>query len=264
MSAGYTLGVDALRDALGRRIVPVLVVICVLSIMALDSCTSCAPAQIEVNGVPQTLEGLPGGMSLLTLVVLGLWVIVLAGILSADHLRNTLEEGYASLALSRPVSRTSYAFARLAGALGVALGVGALLLVAASYLVAVRAGLPLTPVLGSSLACILGAVTVGALSMTLSLHLPRLPSVLLVFAAVGVIALANLLGATRVDPGGWLSAIDQWGPPLAAGLAAPLQDWLPADYTRLDSGPLFLRLLFWSAIALFQLGFEFRRLEIRG
>ena len=30
MSAGYTLGVDALRDALGRRIVPVLVVISVI------------------------------------------------------------------------------------------------------------------------------------------------------------------------------------------------------------------------------------------
>jgi len=264
MSVGYTLAVDALRDALGRRIVPVLVVICILSIMTLDSCTSCAPPQIEVNGAPQTLEGLPGGMGLITVVVLGLWVIILAGVLSADHLRNTLEEGYASLALARPVSRTSYAFARLAGSLGVALGVGALLLCAASYLVAARAGLPLGPVLGCALACVLGAITVGALSMTLSLHLPRLPSVLLVFASVGVITLANVLGATRVDPGGWLSAIDHWGPPLAAGLAAPLQDWLPPGYTQLESGPLFLRLLLWSAIALFQLGFEFRRLEIRG
>ena len=47
-------------------------------------------------------------------------------------------------------------------------------------------------------------------------------------------------------------------------LAAPLQAWLPPEYAKLDTGPLLLRALAWSAIALFQLGVEFRRLEIRG
>lgn len=264
MNAWRALGVDALRDALQRRVVPVLVALCVLSLLAIDSCTSCAPAQIQINGVPQQLEGLPGGMGLLTLVVLGLWVISLAGILCADHLRNTLEEGYATLALARPVGRSSYAFARLAGALGVALSVGAVLLAAASYLIGARAGLPLPPVLGTALACALGALTLGALSMCLSLHLPRLPTVMLVFAAVGLVTISNLVGVTQFDSGGWLSAIDRFGPPLAAGLAAPLQVWLPPEYARLDTGSLLLRLLAWSAIALFQLGLEFRRLEIRG
>ena len=264
MKAWRVLSLDALRDALQRRIVPVLVAICVLSLLAIDSCTSCAPAQIDVNGVPQQLEGLPGGMGLLTLVVLCLWVITLAGILCADHLRSTLEEGYAALALARPVSRSSYAFARLAGALGVALSVGALLLAAAGYLIAARAGLPLPPIWGTALACVLGALTLGAFSMCLSLHLPRLPTVMLVFAAVAVISVANLLGVTRFDSGGWLSAIDRFGPPLATSLAAPLQAWLPPEYAKLDTGPLLLRALAWSAIALFQLGVEFRRLEIRG
>ena len=264
MNAWRALSLDALRDAMRRRIVPVLVAVCILSLLAVDGCTSCAPAQIEVNGVPQQLDGLPGGMGMLTLVVLGLWVITLAGILCADHLRNTLEEGYATLALSRPVSRTSYAFARLAGALGVALSVGAVLMAAASYLIGLRTGLPLSPVLVSALACTLGAITLGAFSMCLSLHLPRLATVLLVFAAIGTISLSNLLGVTQYGSGGWLSAIDRIGPPLATSLAAPLQAWLPPEWTRLETGPLLLRLLVWSAIALFQLGIEFRRMEIRG
>ena len=61
-----------------------------------------------------------------------------------------------------------------------------------------------------------------------------------------------------------MSAIDRIGPPLATSLAAPLQAWLPPEWTRLETGPLLLRLLVWSAIALFQLGIEFRRMEIRG
>ena len=118
--------------------------------------------------------------------------------------------------------------------------------------------------LGTALACVLGSLTLGAFSMCLSLYLPRLPTTMLIFAAVGVISFANLLGLTQVGSGGWLSSIDRYGPPLATSLAAPLQSWLPPGYVTLETESLLLRMLAWSAIALFQLGFEFRRLEIRG
>ena len=137
-------------------------------------------------------------------------------------------------------------------------------LAAASYLIAARVGLPISPVLGTALACALGALTLGAFSMCLSLYLPRLPTMMLSFAAVGVITFANLLGVTHYDSGGWLAAINHYGPPLATSLAAPLQSWLPPEYVKLETNSLLLRMLLWSAIALFQLRLEFRRMEIRG
>ena len=82
MSAFGPLVLEAIRDAVRRRIVAVIVVVCVLSVMMLDSCTACSTGEVMVNGELRQVASLQGGLGALTIVVLGLWIVVLAGVLT--------------------------------------------------------------------------------------------------------------------------------------------------------------------------------------
>jgi len=263
MNAFAWLAREALADALRRRIAAAVVVAALVSVAMLESCTGCTPS-ITTNGEVHELSELAGPAGLGTFVVIGLWLIALAGVLAADHLRSTLEDGSALLSLARPISRESFALARLAGVLGLAWGAGLVVLGAAAGLLAVRSGLPLLPALLAGLACALGCVAVSALAMTASLALPRAATLLFVLFGVWLTGFANGVGAFGVA-GGWLGTLDRVGPPLASSMALALAPWLgPEVGIAGDPVRVFARLAVWAIAAVLALAYAFRRVELRG
>jgi ABC-type transport system involved in multi-copper enzyme maturation permease subunit len=253
---------EALLDGVRRRIVPVIAVLSVLSLFVIDSCTACGSGSFTVNGQTLDVPTVAGWSGLVIFVVLALWTMVLAGILASDHLVQTFSDGSAVLTLARPVGRDTFALARLAGALAIALAMGAVLLSATALLMHVRAGVPLGAAAWGSLACAAGALTVAALAMTVSLFLPQIATVLLVLAAVGLVAFANLLALFGAELGGVGGAIDRYGPPLCTAIAISLAPWVESAAGEGDAGELALRLAVWTGAAVGLLVLAFRRSEI--
>ena len=258
------LFVEAVRDAVRRRIVAGIAVVCVISVMMLDRCTGCGAGELVVNGEARPIASLAGGVGVATLLVLGLWVVALAGVLGADHLSQTLDDGSARMALARPVSRGAFALARLGGVLAIALAAALVMLGAAGFLLATRSELPAAPALAAGGACALSCVVAASLAMAASLALPRAATVLLVFSAVATVAIANAasLATPGMPPPGWLGAIDRFGPPFATAMLAPLSAWLPQITLTVDPLATFLRLLAWSAAGVAALWAAFRRIEL--
>jgi ABC-type transport system involved in multi-copper enzyme maturation permease subunit len=262
MSAFAWLAREALADAFRRRIAFAVAAAALLSVAILDSCTSCAPS-VTVNGEVRELSQLAGPAGVGSFVVLGLWLITLAGVLASDHLASTLEDGSALLSLARPVSRDAFALARLAGVLGLALGAGLVVLGAATALLASRSGLPPLPALAAGAACGLGCVAVAALAMTASLALPRAATLLLVLGLVWLTAVANGI-ALFASLRGWLGALDRYGPPLASSMVLTLAPWVDGVSLAGDPVQVLARLAAWALAALLLLAFAFRRVELRG
>jgi ABC-type transport system involved in multi-copper enzyme maturation permease subunit len=260
MRSFWLLTREALGDAFRRRIVGGVAIAALLSIAMLESCTGCTPS-IHVNGEVRELAELRGAFGFTTFLVLGLWSIALAGVLASDHLRAALDDGSATLSLARPISRDTFALARLAGVMGVTVGAGGLVLGAAALLLASRSGLPIAPAVVAAGACLLGALTVAALAMAASLALPRVATVLLVLGGIGLVALANGV-APFAENAGWLGAIDAFGPPLASTLALALAPWLEALRIPGDGVRITARLVAWAIGATLALVFAFRRVEL--
>ena len=256
------LAAEAVQDAVRRRIVAVIAVVSLLSLLLVDSCTSCGSGSVTINGRAADLSSIAGWTGALSFVVLGLWGVVLAGVLASEHLAQTLADGSATLCLARPVGRGSFALARLVGVLAIALGTGALLLGGTAGLVHARSGLALAPAASAGLACALGMVSVGSLAMLASLYLARTATVLLVFALTGVIATANAFSLAGRELAGFLGAVDRFGPPLASALALGVSDWIPQLTLRADPLEVSLRLLGWAVAGVALLWVAFRRLEI--
>lgn len=262
MSAFLWLAREALADALRRRIAFAVAVAALASVAMLDTCTSCT-APIRVEGELRELTDLAGPAGLATFVALGLWVIVLAGVIASDHLRTTLEDGSAVMALARPVSREAFALARLAGVLGLSLGAGVVVLGSAAALLAARSGLAVLPAAIAGGACALGCVTVASLAMAASLVLPRAATLLIVLGGVWLVALANGLGAFA-QLGGWLGWIDRAGPPLGSAMAIALAPWLEGATLAGDPVNVWARLGAWAIGAVVILAYGFRGVEVRG
>lgn len=259
-----SLAREALADALRRRIALAVGFAALLSVAMLESCTSCT-SSMTVNGEARDVsEVVRGATGLGTFVMIGLWMIALAGLLAADHLRSTLEDGSALLSLARPISRDSFALARLAGVLCLTYVAAAVVLGAAAWLLAARSGLPLGPALIAGGACALGCVAVGALAMTASLALPRPATLVLVLGVIFLIAIANSVGIFG-EASGWLRAIDQVGPPLGSSIALALAPWLETGRAlQGDLLAVLLRLAAWAIGSLAALVLVFRRIELRG
>jgi ABC-type transport system involved in multi-copper enzyme maturation permease subunit len=258
-----SLALEALADALRRRIAIAVAFAAVLSVVMLESCTQCT-SSVSVNGdVQDTSEMVRGFAGVGTFVMIGLWMIALAGLLAADHLRSTLEDGSALLSLARPISRDAFALARLAGVLCLTYGAALAVLGAAAWLLAARSGLPLFPALIAGGACALGCATVGALAMAASLALPRPATLVAVLGGVSLIAIANSFAMVR-EPSGWLGVLDRMGPPLGSSMALALAPWLEEASLRGDLLPVLLRLGAWSLAAVAVLLLGFRRIELRG
>jgi hypothetical protein len=167
---------EAVHDAVRRRIVPAIAAVSLLSLVVVDSCTSCGTPSIVQNGVPVELPEIAGWTGMVIFAVLSLWVMVLAGVLASDHLRETLADGSASLVLARPVDRATFALSRLAGVLVIVFVTGAVLLGGSTALLHARHGVAIAGAAWGGLACALGAAVVASLSMTATLFLPRICS----------------------------------------------------------------------------------------
>lgn len=266
MSALAVLAREAMGDAVRRRIAVAVAAVSLLSLLLVDSCTTCSTGQIHVDGELRQLTDVAGFAGTATFVVLALWCVVLAGVLAADLLTETLEDGSAALCLARPVGRATFAAARLLGALGVAWATALVLLGATAGLLHARGDLALAPALVGGLATAAGTLIVGALAMAASLALPRLATVIVVLAGVGTVTLANLWGLLRAATGaeaeGLLALVDRLGPPLLTSLALALAPWTARLELVADPFEVALRLALWSAGSLALLAFAFRRVEL--
>jgi ABC-type transport system involved in multi-copper enzyme maturation permease subunit len=253
---------EALADALRRRIVPLIAVLAVISLFAVESCTSCSPAATR-DGQPVEAAQLVGFAAVIGAVLLGLWAMVLAGVLASDHLAEPLADGTAELVLARPVSRGVFALSRLAGAWVLAGTVAALLLSAQAVLLHLRQGLPVAPPAIALLACLAGAATVAALAMAASLWLPRVVTALAALALVGLVGAANAASQMGVALRGAPAWLDAAGPPLASAMIAALSPWLSPDAAPASDGlALALRSLAWAAASTGLLVWSFRRVEL--
>lgn len=261
MQAFAWLAWEALADALRRRIVPVICVLALFSLLVVDRCAGCAPV-VTQDGQPLQLPIAAAG-GLVVMVLLALWTVLLAGVLASDHLAEPLADGSANLLLARPISRGSYALARLAGAWALAGGAGAGLLLVTALLLQARQGLPPGPAFAAVGLCLANAATLGALAMALSLALGRTLTTLVVFAFVWGLAAAELAQLFRVSLAGWLRVAVEAGPPLAAGTIVPLAAWLGPE-PRFEGTLLgvALRALVWAVASAGLLVLAFRRREL--
>ena len=261
LSSLWLLTAEAVRDAARRRVVGAVVVVCFVCLLMLDTCTSCN-ADIQIEGdIARSLDVL-GWAGMAVFCVLALWIITLAGLLAADHLAQTLEDGSAPLVLARPVARETFALARLVGSLGVSLSAGAILLGGATFLLGSRSGLAWTPALLATLACVASSLAVASLAMTASLYLPRVATFLLVFVGVGVLSLLNLASVSGVELQGVYRLLDQLGPPLASSIALALAPWSGRVPHNADALGIALRLAAWAVGGVALLLLSFRRREI--
>lgn len=263
-----TLFSEAVGDAVRRRIAWVIAGVCLVSLWFVDGCTACAAGEVIVNGEPRELPELAGFTGSAMLIVMSLWVVVLAGVLASDHLAETLDDGSAALTLSRPVSRTSFALARLAGVLALTLATGAILLGGAGFFITSRNELDLLPVLAAAGSCMLGALTIASFAMAASLFVPRLATVMIVLVAVAFVSSANGAGGVSESAGseplsGVLGGVHRLGPPLASTVAAALDSWTPQVEIPGDPLALNLRLALWAVLGIATLVVAFRRVELR-
>lgn len=255
------LATEALLDAVRRRIVPVIAAVSLLSLLAVDSCTSCTPT-FTVDGEISDTSQIAGWSGMVILAALSLWTLVLAGVLASDHLARTVADGTAALVLARPVGRSAFALARLAGALGVAFATGAVLLGGTAALIHLRLDVGLGAAAWAALACAGGAFAVGTLAMTASLFLPQTATVLLVLVSVGSITFVNLLSQFGAHPGGLAGALDRFGPPLCTAIVVALAPWIEPVSVSGEPLAIAARLVLWAAGSAALLVVVFRRREI--
>ncbi len=257
------LASEAFRDAMRRRIVPVIVVFALLSLLAVDSCTSCAGSSQIVRGGEQVpVHEISGWAGMLIFTVLSLWTMVLAGLLASDHLAETVFDGSANLILARPVRRSEFALARLAGALGIAYVTGAVVLTASAYLLHLRNGVPLAAAIWAGLACAAGALVVAALAMALSLLLARVATAMCVLFFVAAIAFVNVFALFGASLGKIGHIVLYFTPPLCTAVVVALKPWIAPVAPAVDPTIMALKLAFWVIASLLILLAAFQRQEL--
>ncbi|MDD9828593.1 MAG: hypothetical protein OXU92_09515 [Deltaproteobacteria bacterium] len=273
MRAFALLTLAALRAAARSFGIWAVALLCVLALLFLETCAGCSGAGTLVLNGEALLLG--GALSELTALVMALSVaamlVWLAGMLAVDPLRRSLRDGSAALALARPVSRSAFALAQLAGVLTVAWSAAALLLGASAWLLGGRLGLDLAPLPGLGLACALGCVVTAALALAASTRLPRFVTTLGVSLLLLPLDLLFAMGALPPGAATWLARL--W-PPLVSSLLAPLLHWLPGwlpggllpfgagALLELDPAVLLLRLACWALLALVLLVLSLQTLEL--
>jgi len=257
------LAVEAFRDAMRRRIVPVIAVFALLSLLAVDSCTSCAgSSQVVENGTRVSVDDISGWTGMLIFTVLSLWVMVLAGLLASDHLAETVLDGSAHLTLARPVRRSEFALARLAGSLGIAYTTGVVVLSVSAYLLHLRSGVPLGAAIWAGLACAAAAFVVAALAMALSLVLARIAAAMSVLFFVGAIALVNAFALFGVSLGRLGEVVQQFAPPLCTAVVVALEPWIAPVNPDVVPAIMVLKLALWMIASVLILLATFQKREL--
>jgi ABC-type transport system involved in multi-copper enzyme maturation permease subunit len=259
--AFLALAREALRDAARRRALVAAAVASAIAGLAIVRCGNCE-ANVVIQG--ETLSARAGDLgavsAMIGIALIALWTYAVAALLASDGLAAALEEGVAEAVLARPVSRDAFVLARLAGVWLGAFALGAALLALATALSS--SGAALLPALRAALGVGLGAWSVAALAMAVSLSLPR-AATLLLFGALGLavvgIEVAALFGARMT---GLAGAVAHWGPAWLAGPVGSLAPWLSE---RSLPGPPewpYARAIAWAALGTGALVARFRRLEL--
>ncbi|MEE2703782.1 MAG: hypothetical protein VX614_07145 [Myxococcota bacterium] len=261
------LGAEACRDGLRRRFAFVVAVVLLLGLGATESCTTLEIGAVSVNDRTLDAHTVSGFLAPFLFTAQALIVVVMAGVLASDHLARPLAEGTALLWLARPIDRGVFAAARLAGALGVALGAGLVLLLGTGAMLVVRQGLAVGPALLGMLGTGLGCVVVAALAMLASLSLGRTAVLLLVVVGVPFVAAANAwaLFSMLIDPQAEIAGISgamlYFGPPVGFGILGPVAVWNPY-VEETEAGAALLRLGLWAVGACCLTWLRFRRMEL--
>jgi hypothetical protein len=267
MRAFAVLARESARDVLRRRFAPAVALLVALSLGWVHTCTGIG-TDVRVGDRPVDPALLAGFLAPLLFSVQALVVLWVAGVLASDHLARPLAEGSAALWLARPVSRSAWAGARLAGALATALAVGALLLGGTLVMLMTRNGVVPGPAVPAALATALGATVVAALGAAASLAVGRTAVLLALSAGVPLQFLANAAGlvVALVQPDaplpGLLAALDRFGPPLGTAVFAATAAWNPHVDATGALVPALGRLALWAGASLALLLVAFRRTEI--
>lgn len=260
---------EAFRDGLRRRLAFAVALVLLIGLASAQTCTQFGAGGFDVNG--EMVDGaVIGGFLAPILFGFQTWaVLAIVGLLAADHLARPLAEGSAVLWLARPVSRHTWVLARLAGALGVALLCGAVLLGGTGAMLVIRQSVAIEPALLGAAATALGAVVVASFAMAASLAVGRMAVILIVLLGLAFVGFANAVGLANelahpeVELGGLVGAVDRFGPPLFTAVAGAVARWNP----HVDAGDTFsqsmIRLAFWAAggIALLLAAFRSREIE---
>jgi hypothetical protein len=253
---------EAVRDAIRRRVVSAIAVVSLLSLVIVDGCTACGAPTIVQNGAAVQLPEVAGWTGMVIFAVLGLWAMVLAGVLASDHLAEPLSDGSAVLVLARPVGRSTFALARLVGVLAIAFATATVLLGGSTVMLHARNGVAVGGAVWGLLACAGGAVTVASLAMTASLYLPRVGTLFAVLAAVGVIAGINAIALFGTELGGIAFVIDRFGPPLGSALVAAVGGWIAPAEVPVDPFAIAIRTAAWAVAGVSLLVVAFRGRDI--
>lgn len=262
LRAFHRLAAEAVRDSLRSRSGLAIFVSAALCLLFVERCSG-ATAIFEHGGRTIDPAVFSRVIGPLLYGLVALFLVAAAGLVACDVLARPIEDGTVSLWLARPVSRTLYALARLAGAVTLSGVVGAVVLLAATVLVTARYDLSYGPGLVGMAVFLADAVVVSAVAMAASLFLPRLLTLFLVVTWVQLVLFANLAHMVGAVFGGWLGALERWGPPLGTALLFALSPWVGLDADGGLALGVFLRLGLWAAGSVALVAFVFRRLELR-
>ena len=252
---------ESLRDAARRRVVPAVIVLCLLTLGSINSCTTCN-AQITANGVDTSSVDILGWVGVSVLGVLALWSVTLAGLLASDHLSASLEDGSGLLVLTRPVKRRVFVLSRLSGTLCVS-GMATLVIMGgASMMLFVRGDLPIWPALVALSVTLANCVSVAALAMLISLFLPRVATFLYVVGFVGWTSMANLISVSGGELGFVSLVLNDFGPPLLTGVVVPLANWSGQPLDGVSTLDIIFRLGLWMFASISSLFFFFQQQEL--
>ena len=255
------LGVEGLRDAARRRVVPAVAGLCLLTLAMVNSCTQCSP-MVETPGGQLEALAVFGWAGVVAVGMLALWCSILAGLVAADHLASTLEDGSALLVLARPVSRRTFALARLSGSLIISFAACFFLLGGTGILVAVRGDLAFLPAVLAIVASMVNCVAVAALAMVSSLYLPRVVTFLLVIGGVSAVAVANLMSSAGMSLGAVSGLLDEMGPPILSAVVLALSGWSGQSFEGSSLLDIGLRMAVWTGGSVSTLLFLLDRLEL--
>lgn len=257
------LAAEAMRDAVRSRAGLGVALGAVLCLVVVNRCTG---LELVANGMDG--EGLdPAALARVLGPVLygmvALFLVAATGLVAVDSLARPIEDGTVSLWLARPVGRTPYALARLAGTMGLAGGAGVAVLLAATVLLEMRHGLSLAPGAFGTLVFLLEALVVSSLAMAASLFLPRLLTLFVILLWVQAAVFANTAHMLGAKLGGWLGAMERFGPPLGTALLFAVSPWVGLDPRTEQAVWIFGRLALWAAAGVALVAFAFRRMELR-
>jgi hypothetical protein len=258
----HLLAVEAFQDALRSRLGLAVAGCALLALFFVDRCTG-FEGSFVLNGEALDPAVTVRAMAPVLFGWVSLFLLAASGLVASDGLARPVGDGSIALWLARPVSRTVYALARLAGTLALAISAGGGALAAAAVLLHTRHGFALEPALFAGLVYAASTAVVSALAMALSLYVPRVITLFAVILWIQLIVVGNAAHLLGASFGGWFAALERWGPPLGTALFYAMSGWVSLRPDAHDVALVMLRLGIWVALSAALLVLSLRRLELR-